>query len=85
MQAGQLQRLQQELLAVQKKLHPLQKRQQEELVKDAPNETILDRLERAIAPLAAVEQQLLEERQMLESRPGGEQRLMQCGRQATLC
>ena len=67
MQAKQLQRVQMELLAVRESLHPLQKRQQRELLKDEPNLTQLDHLNTAIKPLAAVEQQLLRERERLET------------------
>ena len=73
MQAEQLQRVQEELLAVRQSVEPLQKRQQKELLKDKPNETMLDRLERAIAPLAAEQQQLLEVWKLLETQPKGEQ------------
>ena len=73
MQAERLQRVQEELLAVGQSLQPLQKRQLMELLKDKPNKAMLDRLKRAIAPLAAEQQQLLDERMMLETQPRGEQ------------
>ena len=73
MQAERLQTVREELLAVRESLQPLQKKQREELLKDEPNETLLDRLESAIAPLAATEQKLLHERERLETWPEGEQ------------
>ena len=73
MQAEQLQRVQEELLAIRQRVEPLQKRQQKELIKDKPDQAMLERLERAIAPLAAEQQQLLDERIMLEGQPKGEQ------------
>ena len=72
MQAEQLQRVQEELLAVRQSLQPLQKRQQTELLKDKPNKAMLKELKEAIAPLAAEQQQLLDERIMLETQPKGE-------------
>ena len=68
-----LQRVQEELLAVRQSVMPLQMRQQKELLKDAPDETMLKDLEEAIAPLAATEQKLLDAWVMLESQPKGEQ------------
>ena len=67
MQAERLQRVQEELLDVGQSLQPLQKRQLMELLKDKPNQAMLDRLKRAIAPLAAEQQQLLDDRIMLET------------------
>ena len=83
MQAERLQRLQKDLLAVLKELDPLQKQHREELRKDKSNDTKLDQLKEAIVPLAAEQQQLLDEQKMLESQPGVEQWLMQGGRQPT--
>ena len=74
MQAEQLQRVQEELLAIRQSLEPLQKLEREELAKDEPNYTKLDRLERAIAGLDAKELELLRERGRLETQPEGEQR-----------
>ena len=72
MQAERLQRVQEELLAVRQSLQPLQTRQQTELLKDKPNKAMLKELKEAIAPLAAEQQQLLNERIMLETQPQGE-------------
>ena len=88
MQAKQLQRVQKRLRAVRRSLQPLQKRQQEEVLKDEPDKTVLDQLKEDIAPLDAKELQLLRERERLETRPEGEQhgaqRLKHGGRQPTL-
>ena len=73
MQAEQLQRVQEELLAVRQRVEPLQKRQQKELLKDKPDQAVLKDLKEAIAPLVAELQQLLDERIMLETQPKGEQ------------
>ena len=73
MQAERLQGVQEELLAVRQRVEPLQKKQQKELLKGAPDESLLIHLKEAIAPLAAIEQKLLEERGMLGTQPQGEQ------------
>ena len=77
MQAKQLQRVQMELLAVRESLHPLQKKQHRELLKDEPNLIQLDHLVEAIKPLAAVEQQLLRERERLETQSRSERRRLE--------
>ena len=73
MQAGRLQGINDELKSVRQELRRFPKQLRQELAKDAPNETILDRLERAIAQLVAEQQQLLDERKLLETQPEGEQ------------
>ena len=73
MQAGRLQGINDELKSVRQELRRFQKQLRQELAKDAPNETILDRLERAIAQLVAEQQQLLDERKVLKTQPEGEQ------------
>ena len=72
MQVKQLQSVQKELRAVRKSLKPLQKRQQKELLKDKSHKTMLKELKEAIAPLAANEQKLLDERRTLETQPQAE-------------
>ena len=72
MQAEQLQRIQEELLAIRQSLQPLQKRQQKELLKDRPNKTMLKDLKGAIAPLDAKELELLRQRRLLQTQAGGE-------------
>ena len=73
MQAGRLQGINDELKSVRQELRRFQKQLRQELAKDAPTETILDRLERAIAQLVTTEQKLLDERRSLETQPEGEQ------------
>lgn len=65
MQTEELQRLQEELQAVRESLEPLREKQFEELMKDDLDETKLDQLHEAIAPLAAEELQLLRQRMLL--------------------
>ena len=65
--------MQEELLAVRQRVEPLQKKQQKELLKDKPKMAVLEELNKAIAPLVAEQQQLLKERGMLGTQPGGEQ------------
>ena len=73
MQAVRLQRVQEELLAVRQSLKPLQERQQKELLKHKSKKATLKELKEAIAPLSTSEQQLLDERKVLETQPEGEQ------------
>ena len=73
MQAEQLQRVQEDLLAIRQSLEPLQKLEQKELIKDEPSYTKLARLESAMARLDKREQELLEERRVLGTQPEGEQ------------
>ena len=61
MQAEDLQRVKQRLLRVQERLEQLEERQQKELLKDERDQTTLEQLKSAIAPLAATEQNLLNE------------------------
>ena len=72
MQARGVQALQDELASVRVRLQRLQDRQWAVLTQETPDGAMLDRLERAIAPLAATEQKLLDERSVLEARAGGE-------------
>ena len=73
MQVERLQRVQEELLAARQRVEPLQKRQQTELLKDKADKAVLKDLEEAIAPPVAEQQQLLDERKLLETQPQGEQ------------
>ena len=64
--------MKQRLLRVQERLEQLEEKQQEELLKDERDQTTLEQLRSAIAPLAATEQNLLNEWKLLEGQPEGE-------------
>ena len=59
MQAEELQRVKGRLQRVQDRLEELEEAQQEELLKDTPDQTAQDQLEKAMKLRVAVEQQLL--------------------------
>ena len=62
------------LLRVQERLQELEEEQQEELLKDKPDQTRLDQLKDAMVLRIAAEQKLLRKRDRLEPQCGGEQR-----------
>ena len=79
MQAEDLQRVKDRLHRVQDRLEELEEELEEELLKDNPDQTKLDRLKEAMELRIAAEKKLLSERDRLEPRRGGEQRLKQWG------
>ena len=77
MQAEDLQRVKDRLRRVQDRLEELEEELEEELLKDNPDQTKLDRLKEAMELRMAAEKKLLSERERLIPQPEGEQRLKQ--------